>query len=110
LALHRISPSLTTHTLMIHHTPPCSPQSNKNNQTDKDSKMGANNSTPHSNSHSHKKKNKRTVNDTNVAAGDALSVTAIIKAANFAAIKHLNQRRKDSKSSPYINHTIGRYI
>ncbi len=31
----------------------------------------------------------------------------LIKAANFAAIKHSNQRRKDSAQTPYINHPIG---
>jgi len=30
----------------------------------------------------------------------------ILKAANFAAQKHKNQRRKDVDSSPYINHPI----
>ena len=32
---------------------------------------------------------------------------AIIKASNFAAIKHRNQRRKDADKTPYINHPIG---
>jgi len=31
----------------------------------------------------------------------------ILKALRFAAEKHNDQRRKDSKSSPYINHPIG---
>lgn len=35
------------------------------------------------------------------------SVGLILKALNFAAGKHNNQRRKDSNSSPYINHLIG---
>ena len=30
----------------------------------------------------------------------------ILKAVNFAAIKHKDQRRKDAKESPYINHPI----
>jgi guanosine-3',5'-bis(diphosphate) 3'-pyrophosphohydrolase len=30
----------------------------------------------------------------------------IIKAANFAAFKHRNQRRKDAHASPYINHPL----
>ena len=30
----------------------------------------------------------------------------IIKAADFAAFKHRNQRRKDVDASPYINHPI----
>jgi GTP diphosphokinase / guanosine-3',5'-bis(diphosphate) 3'-diphosphatase len=35
------------------------------------------------------------------------SVGLIIKALNFAAGKHNDQRRKDAQSSPYINHLIG---
>ena len=34
------------------------------------------------------------------------SVGLILKAIRFAADKHSDQRRKDSKSSPYINHPI----
>ena len=34
------------------------------------------------------------------------SVGLILKAIRFAAEKHIDQRRKDSKSSPYINHPI----
>jgi len=34
------------------------------------------------------------------------SVGLILKAMRFAAEKHNDQRRKDSKSSPYINHPI----
>lgn len=34
------------------------------------------------------------------------SVGLILKAIRFAAEKHSDQRRKDSKSSPYINHPI----
>jgi len=34
------------------------------------------------------------------------SVGLILKAVRFAAEKHIDQRRKDSKSSPYINHPI----
>jgi len=30
-----------------------------------------------------------------------------MKCANFAAIKHRNQRRKDPAQTPYINHPIG---
>ena len=30
----------------------------------------------------------------------------ILKAVNFAAIKHKDQRRKDAKESPYVNHPI----
>ena len=33
--------------------------------------------------------------------------SVIIKAANFAAIKHKDQRRKDPDQTPYINHPIG---
>ena len=35
------------------------------------------------------------------------SIGVILKALRFAAEKHNDQRRKDSKSSPYINHPIG---
>lgn len=35
------------------------------------------------------------------------SVGQILKAMHFAAEKHNDQRRKDSRSSPYINHPIG---
>lgn len=35
------------------------------------------------------------------------TTAGIIKAANFAAIKHKDQRRKDSEKTPYINHPIG---
>ena len=31
----------------------------------------------------------------------------IVKAANFAAIKHKDQRRKDPEGTPYINHPVG---
>lgn len=31
----------------------------------------------------------------------------VLRAAVFAAEKHSNQRRKDSKSTPYINHPLG---
>ena len=31
----------------------------------------------------------------------------LIECVNFAAIKHRNQRRKDSAATPYINHPIG---
>lgn len=34
------------------------------------------------------------------------SVGLILRAMRFAADKHTDQRRKDSKSSPYINHPI----
>ncbi len=30
----------------------------------------------------------------------------IVKAVDFAAFKHRNQRRKDADASPYINHPI----
>ena len=35
------------------------------------------------------------------------AVAEIMHAANFAAIKHKDQRRKDVEATPYINHTIG---
>ena len=34
-------------------------------------------------------------------------VAAIVSAANFAAIKHKEQKRKDPEGTPYINHPIG---
>ena len=34
------------------------------------------------------------------------TVTTILKALRFAAIKHRDQRRKDAEVSPYINHPI----
>jgi len=34
------------------------------------------------------------------------SVGLILKAIRFSAEKHIDQRRKDTKSSPYINHPI----
>ncbi|OAD52800.1 Guanosine-3',5'-bis(diphosphate) 3'-pyrophosphohydrolase MESH1 [Eufriesea mexicana] len=34
-------------------------------------------------------------------------LSIIIKCVNFAAIKHKDQRRKDDKETPYINHPIG---
>lgn len=33
-------------------------------------------------------------------------VARLIKAANFAALKHRMQRRKDAEASPYINHAL----
>ncbi len=33
-------------------------------------------------------------------------LSVIVKAADFAAFKHRNQRRKDADASPYINHPI----
>jgi len=35
-----------------------------------------------------------------------MSTAAIVKAAQFAAEKHKNQRRKDADASPYINHPL----
>ncbi|KAK4008300.1 guanosine-3',5'-bis(diphosphate) 3'-pyrophosphohydrolase MESH1 [Daphnia magna] len=40
-----------------------------------------------------------------MAQGDVL--INLIECVDFAAIKHRNQRRKDSDSTPYINHPIG---
>lgn len=34
----------------------------------------------------------------------------VINCVNFAAIKHKNQRRMDSASTPYINHPIGNQL
>ncbi|MEC4814660.1 MAG: HD domain-containing protein [Scytonema sp. PMC 1069.18] len=33
-------------------------------------------------------------------------IALILKASNFAATKHRNQRRRDKEASPYINHPI----
>ena len=35
------------------------------------------------------------------------TASVLIKAANFAAIKHKDQRRSDPEQTPYINHPIG---
>jgi len=35
-----------------------------------------------------------------------MSTAAIVRAAQFAAEKHKNQRRKDVDASPYINHPL----
>lgn len=35
------------------------------------------------------------------------STAFLIRVANFAAIKHRTQRRKDPDATPYINHPIG---
>ncbi|XP_035210670.1 guanosine-3',5'-bis(diphosphate) 3'-pyrophosphohydrolase MESH1-like isoform X2 [Stegodyphus dumicola] len=35
------------------------------------------------------------------------NMCSVIKAANFAAIKHRKQKRKDIEETPYINHPIG---
>ena len=34
-------------------------------------------------------------------------VGEMMRAANFAAIKHRQQKRKDTEGTPYINHPIG---
>jgi (p)ppGpp synthase/HD superfamily hydrolase len=40
--------------------------------------------------------------------GDKMAeVGEIMRAANFAAIKHRKQKRKDPEGTPYINHPIG---
>ena len=35
------------------------------------------------------------------------AIAAILKASNFACIKHKTQKRKDAEGTPYINHPIG---
>ena len=35
------------------------------------------------------------------------NISGVIAAANFAAIKHMNQKRKDPEGTPYINHPLG---
>lgn len=34
-------------------------------------------------------------------------VGLLLEAANFACVKHRDQRRKDESKTPYINHPIG---
>lgn len=38
---------------------------------------------------------------------ECIILSHLMECVDFAAIKHVNQRRKDSKSTPYINHPIG---
>ena len=38
---------------------------------------------------------------------ETYTMEAVIKAANFAAIKHKDQKRKNKTGTPYINHPIG---
>lgn len=33
----------------------------------------------------------------------------IMRCANFAAVKHKDQRRKDQDKTPYVNHVIGKF-
>ena len=35
------------------------------------------------------------------------NIREVISAANFAAIKHKNQKRSDPEGTPYINHPLG---
>jgi len=37
-----------------------------------------------------------------------MDYSEIVKCMNFAAVKHCNQRRKDSQETPYINHPVGK--
>ena len=36
-----------------------------------------------------------------------MTFAEVLKAANFAAERHRDQRRKDPQGTPYINHPIG---
>lgn len=36
-----------------------------------------------------------------------MDLAKLLEAANFAAIKHEDQRRKNEAQTPYINHPIG---
>ena len=36
-----------------------------------------------------------------------MDYSGIVKCMNFAALKHCNQRRKNSQQTPYINHPVG---
>ena len=40
-------------------------------------------------------------------AADNSVVGKLLEAANFACIKHQNQRRNNPEQTPYINHPIG---
>jgi len=40
-------------------------------------------------------------------SNSTIATIGIIKAVNFAAIKHKKQKRKDGEGTPYINHPIG---
>lgn len=40
-------------------------------------------------------------------AADNSVVGKVLEAANFACIKHENQRRNNPQATPYINHPIG---
>ncbi len=42
-----------------------------------------------------------------MSASNDFSLASLIKAMNFAAVKHQTQRRKDAAQTPYINHPIG---
>jgi len=43
----------------------------------------------------------------NCSETGAVVMSGILKAMNFAAIKHSFQKRKDAAGTPYINHPIG---
>lgn len=45
--------------------------------------------------------------DSENTVANSRSLSVVIKAANFAAIKHTRQRRKDVEETPYINHPLG---
>jgi guanosine-3',5'-bis(diphosphate) 3'-pyrophosphohydrolase len=47
-----------------------------------------------------------TIRDPRVTADHAEGVGLILRALEFAAVKHRDQRRKDAQASPYINHPI----
>ncbi len=53
--------------------------------------------------HSERKKKMAATTDRDKMA----EVGEIMRAANFAAIKHRKQKRKDPEGTPYINHPIG---
>jgi hypothetical protein len=44
------------------------------------------------------------------ALNSADVLALIIKCVDFAAVKHVYQRRKDPEKTPYINHPIGNKI
>jgi len=45
--------------------------------------------------------------DNNIMNNEQNSIHRLLKAFDFAAVKHKDQRRKDPNKTPYINHPIG---
>lgn len=47
------------------------------------------------------------VSDTKIKSKSLNTTQLLLKAIDFAAIKHKDQRRKDPNKTPYINHPVG---